>query len=329
MPSCRGFRVPVVAAAAVVAVFAHARAESWSQSGEATLTPFQVMSTLKPSYSLLSADSATATDGAYSTSDDGATSLAEITSGAWDTTAGPLVLGGGNNTDGTALGKYTVRLTGSGTSLTTAALSANFGDGRLEILDGASVDACGNVQFGVTGTGAKISSTQTVVVVDSTFVLTGASMTLGYRNASYPSSLGYGFLYATNATFSTVTTASYPYFYFKHGRYVFKDSTLDGCAKDYGFNVQIGAEVVIDGSTFTTARYRIGDGGFSHSDGSPTMTMLSGSLATDKFHIGVGNSSVTSILHQVGGTIEINGDIALSTSTQPARLQLCGGTLLT
>ena len=230
MPSCRGFRVPVVAAAAVVAVFAHARAESWSQSGEATLTPFQVMSTLKPSYSLLSADSATATDGVYSTSDDGASSLAEIASGAWDTTSGPLVLGGANNADGTALGKYTVRLTGSGTSLTTAALNANFGDGRLEILDGATVNACGNVQFGVSGSGARISSTQTVVVVDSTFVLTSASLTFGHRNASYPSSLGRAFLYATNSTFTSEKPGStYPYCYFKNGRYVFKNShTPDG-----------------------------------------------------------------------------------------------------
>ena len=53
-------RFGVVCAAFVMACLPVV-ADSWSQSGEATLTPFQVMSTLNPSYSLLSADSATAT----------------------------------------------------------------------------------------------------------------------------------------------------------------------------------------------------------------------------------------------------------------------------
>ena len=306
-------------------------AETWSQSGEAVISPLRIMSTLRGEHSLITADEATVLNGAYETFDDGAASFLNITSGSWSipgTSDRPIILGGTNVADALQLGPYTVRVSGSGTAFNVGPLNANFGCGSFELLDGACLSSTGNVSFAVSGTGAKLYSTQTVTVVNSAITFAGSSFTMGYRNASYPSSLGRGYLYATNSTFRVPDGLTiYPYYYFKNGRYIFKDCVFKGTNKDYGFNVQIGAEVVIDGSDFTSARYRIGDSGFCHSDGSPTLTFVDGSLTTEKLFVGTGSSPVTAIVHQVSGVIDA-ANLTLCSSTQPARLHLKGGVLV-
>lgn len=306
--------------------------ESWSQEGDHLFEPLAIYSTLKPGSFIVSNACMKATDAAYETSDDGTLSLLSLT-GLWNcydpegtVLANTLYLGGANEANAKALGPYSIRLSGAGSALRTGVISGKYGTGRLEILDGARIDAYGAVEMANLVDTASRLATQVVVMVNAAWTNHSVNLNLGHVTTDYPGSIGYCEFYATNSSVScTRDSSSYPYFYLYNGKYVFKNSTLYGQAQDYGCNIYAGAEVIVEDSVFENTRYRIGGQATSKFCRDSKLRMVSGSLDTSRIFLGVNDSISTGIVQQVGGTMFVGYLTASHLGAQPSWLDLEGG----
>lgn len=298
-----------------------------------TAAPLGINSTRVPNASIVTADVATVTGGQYATSDDGTTSFLDVTGGTWNTAdpdgaAHDLRFGAVDYASGKAFGPYAVTVAGASTQLKAGKIVAKFGSGRFEFLNGATLDTWGNAEISRPGGGSKVYVTNTIVIVDSSWTMHhSGQILLGEANKSYPSAEGICNLYMTNSTLTAVRDGDkYPYVYIANGTYVFKDCTATGVSYDYAFNVQYGAEVIIDNSAFSMFRYRIGGEAANGWTRPSVLTLKSGSLKTDKVFLGTVSSKTSAVLHQEGGLLTVN-DLQACVGAQPVWLHLEGGEL--